>query len=130
MTEPTSVQPKHTHYVSLENGCIHPALTSPAGYEDEHTTEWRPATAAEIQRYESTGGQARTEAYTPVPLTADAARTAEATPSSLVLSDEAPAALGTELAPPPPSGVQEAPLAAPVPPAPIAPPTPPFRPEG
>lgn len=122
MTEPTSVQPKHTHYVSLENGCIHPALTSPAGYEDEHTTEWRPATASEIQRYVDSAGRATTEAYTPVPLTADPARTAEAVPSTLTLADEDN--VGVQLAPPPPSNVPEAavvpttPPPAPIPPAP------------
>jgi len=42
---------KHTHYVSNQNSSIHPAMTAPAGYEDEHPSEWRPATAAEIRAY-------------------------------------------------------------------------------
>lgn len=126
MTEPTSVQPKHTHYVSLENGCIHPALTSPAGYEDEHTTEWRPATQAEIQRYlAGAAGADRTEAYQPVPLGIDPVRTEAATPSSLTLADDDDegAQLGVQIvqpvapvAPPPPAALNPA-----VPPAPPAP---------
>jgi hypothetical protein len=46
---------KHTHYRSLANGIIYPAMTStgedrhgnPVFYQDEHPTEWQPATAAE-----------------------------------------------------------------------------------
>lgn len=126
MTEPTSIpQPKHSHYVSLENGCIHPALTSPAGYEDEHTTEWRPATQAEIQRY--LAGADRTEAYEPVPLDVNPARTEQATPTSLTLAsdDDAGAQLGVQIVPPiPPAPLPPTPSAlSPVapPPAPPAP---------
>jgi len=123
MTEPTSVQPKHTHYVSLENGCIHPAMTSPAGYEDEHTTEWRPATAGEIQRY--VDGADRTEAYAPVPLQPDAERTAIATPTTLTLAsdDETNAPVGVQIVNPSAQQI-------PAPPAPpVAPPPPPFTPD-
>lgn len=127
MTEPTSTpQPKHTHYVSLENGCIHPALTSPAGYEDEHTTEWRPATQAEIQRYHA--GTERTEAYVPVDLRdAAAERTEQATPSTLTLADDTDTPLGVEI-------VQPVPTPVPPPGQPLAttppPPAPPVKLEG
>jgi hypothetical protein len=117
MTEPTS-QPKHTHYVSLENGCLHPALTSPAGYEDEHTTEWRPATRAEIERYQNIGTD-KFEAYQPVPLQADAQRTEQATPATLTLADDDN--LGVDITPPaPPLSISQpsvVPTAPPPPPA-------------
>lgn len=49
---------KHTHYVSLSNGCIYRAMTTPLelGYEDRHPAEWRPATEAEAKRFESAAG--------------------------------------------------------------------------
>lgn len=46
---------KHTHYRSLANGVIYPALMpsgedkhgTPTFYQDEHPTEWQGATAEE-----------------------------------------------------------------------------------
>lgn len=50
---PTPVRAKYTHYVSNPTGAIHIAMSSPAGYEDEHPQEWRPATRSEIERFKT-----------------------------------------------------------------------------
>lgn len=115
MTEPTSTQPKHTHYVSLENGCIHPAMTSPAGYEDEHTTEWRPATAAEIKRYkEGAAGSDRTEAYASLSEPLTSAQAAQVTPTTITLANDDND--GVQIQPPAPPAER---TPAPPPPAPL-----------
>ena len=44
-------QGRHPLYVSIQNGTIHRAMTSPSGYEDEHPEDWRPATLAEREQY-------------------------------------------------------------------------------
>ena len=103
--------PKHTHYVSLENGVIHPALTHPSGYEDQFPAEWRPATAAEVDRYRAGSERGNTAS---VSLDAVVIDPALQTPGTIELAPDPPA-------PPPPSPVQEAPTIPPaVPPAPAA----------
>lgn len=86
--QPTSVQPKHSHYVS-ENGSIHPAMTYPSGYEDEHPGEWRPASRAEIQKYKAGAAGHDTVVIQPLDLDAvtDAAPVASH-PNTLKLADE------------------------------------------
>ena len=119
---------KHTHYVSLTNGAIHPAMTSPAGYEDQHLTEWRPATHTEIQRYLS--GSVETLDVSPLPLES----LAPSSPTTLQLEPEDPAApagpapVFTPAPPapaigelPPVSAPAIAPAPSPVTPAPVAP---------
>ena len=86
-TEP--VQPKFSHYVSLHNNSIHPAMTSPAGYEDDHPTEWRGATSAEVARYKT--NPASNDSVVPKPLPLSAAHPdAVLTPSSITLQDDEP----------------------------------------
>lgn len=43
--------PRHPLYVSIQNGAIQQAMSSPSGYEDEHPEDWRPATFAEREQY-------------------------------------------------------------------------------
>ena len=113
-----NLQPKHTHYVSLDNGSIHPALTSPSAYEDQHPAEWRPATTAEIEVYNASRGVA-TANIQPIVLSG-VVDTNHSSPNTLQLDPEpllAPA-------PAPHSPVQEAPLHTPVAPAPAPAPAP------
>lgn len=49
--------PKHTHYVSHGNGHIYPSMRNLPGYEDDNPSDWRPASADEIERFKS--GQMR-----------------------------------------------------------------------
>lgn len=97
---------KHPFYVSMDNGIVYPAMTSPAGYEDEHPSEWRPANSFEIEQYKSGKANVGTPAPVPVDLPPPAA-----TPSTIQLADDP---------------VQEAPLASAIPgaPAPAIPPAP------
>lgn len=87
-SQPTSPVPqvpaKHTHYVSIENGVIHPAMTYPSGYEDEHPTEWRPATVSEVKKYKA--GSESTVTVQPVQLS----DVENVTPSTIKLADEDP----------------------------------------
>ena len=74
---------KHTHYVSNQNSTIHPAMTAPAGYEDEHPSEWRPATASEIRAYHEGADSVSDEvADNSVPIAAESM-----TPRTLKLED-------------------------------------------
>lgn len=47
------VQPKRSHYVSMHNNVIYPAMSSPAGFEDEHPEDYRPASPEEIAKYKA-----------------------------------------------------------------------------
>jgi hypothetical protein len=47
------VKAKRSHYVSAANNGIYPAMTSPAGFEDEHPEEWRPASPEEIAKFKA-----------------------------------------------------------------------------
>lgn len=92
---------KHTHYVSLENGVIYPAMTSPAGYEDEHPSEYRPATQEEVDAYKSGADTTRPYARAQVELSSEAA-----VPRAIRLEDEpSEAAPAAPLVPPPPAFV-------------------------
>lgn len=51
----------HSHYVSVGNGCVYPALTSEPGYEDRNPAEWRPATADEVERFNA--GEAEADPF-------------------------------------------------------------------
>ncbi|MCJ7409508.1 hypothetical protein LPQ06_28350 [Klebsiella pneumoniae] len=93
---------KHAYYVSLENGVIYPAMTSPAGYEDEHPSEYRPATQEEVDAYKN--GADTTRPYAQAQQV-EASREV-AVPRAIRLEDEpgevVPAA---PLVPPPPAFV-------------------------
>ena len=124
MTQPNP-QPQFTHYVSLHNNSIHPAMTSPAGYEDEHPTEWRGATRAEIARYQQ--DPATMDSVVPKPLPLDlAGGDSVVTPTTLVLQDDEPTTGDTNPvvpeAPVVPPPAAPAPVAMePVRPAPVVP---------
>lgn len=124
--------PRASHYVSLTNGGIYPAMTAPLGHEDANPADWRAANPDEIQRYQQ--GQLEVD-VSPIQLgdAAPAALTALATPAALTLAAddvvvpqappasvapvaEAPVVTGSVNIPSPPA----APTAAP---APVAPPT-------
>ena len=116
-----AVAPLHSHYVSLENSVIQPAMSYPSGYEDEHLNEWRPATATEINRY--LAGEDRVAATSGFPSMPSEAPTASA-PASVKMASDDPAP------PPPTTGPGEAPLyqkssKAPKPPASAESPAPP-----
>ena len=100
-------RPAHSHYVSLANDVIYPALSSPAGYEDQHPSEYRPATAAEIEKFK----RGNTVAVRVAPLPVDQAP-AGATPTSITLADDGDAGENEQNVAPP------APAPAPVPAAP------------
>ena len=97
---------KHSHYVSNSNNSIYPAMTSPDGYEDAHPDEWRPATAAEAQKYED--GET-TVTLKELTLGAASGASQPVTPSTLTLQPEtetaAAAQTDTGLPPPPPAPV-------------------------
>lgn len=96
--------PKHTHYVSMENGAIYPALTSPSGYEDEHPAEYRPATQAEIEQYQRGNDSARPfEHATPQPVEIELPRTIQLATEELPAPSESPAP--APAVPPPPAFV-------------------------
>lgn len=81
--------PKHTHYVSLGNNVIYPAMRNLPGYEDDNPAEWRVASADEIERFKKGENKGRTAASGEVQL--HAAPVAQAAPSSIKLADEEPA---------------------------------------
>lgn len=113
MTQPTVLLPKHTHYVSIENDGIYPALSSPSGYEDEHPGEYRPATAAEIEKYKRGA-----EGVVQKPLPVDSGLVGIAAPATIKLADEA---LPIDIVPPamaPGGSVSPLPSAVPPPPPP------------
>jgi hypothetical protein len=118
VTQPSQNQgafSKHSHYVSLHNGVIYPAMTGLPGHEDANPSDWRPATATEVERYRA--GQ-QTVDVSPIPLGESAPVAPNpAAPTTLQLApDDVPAPVI------PPAGVQEAPVVAAkfVPPAPSA----------
>lgn len=85
-------RPLHSHYVSLANGLISPAMSYPSGYEDNHPNEWRPATQREVAIYRASNGKA-----VPVPghndvldLAPPPGERVASTPTSLVLEDDPP----------------------------------------
>lgn len=105
---------KHTHFVSLSNNCIYPAMTSPEGYELDHPTEYRAATHAEIQQYKR--GHDSVEVFELPALSAEPAAES-VSPTTLQLADDdddAPAPV-VFIAPAP---IAPAPVA--IPPAPSA----------
>jgi hypothetical protein len=116
--------PRHTHYVSLHNNTIHPALTSPAGFEDANPKDWRAATHAEIQQY--LGGHDSLEVR-PLPLTGiPGGSEALLNPRSLKLAEDDPEPVDQAPVYPAvaamPQDVPEAPVLPPVaPPAPVSP---------
>lgn len=75
--------PLHSHYVSRANNGIYPALSSPAGYEDQHPEDYRPATAREVQKYNA--GEEGVVAR-PLPPIGDST---SASPTSITLQDDA-----------------------------------------
>lgn len=114
--------PKSKLYVSLSNNGIYPAMGGGAeGYEDEHLSEWRPANADEVEKY-NRGELSVT--VRPIEMLASAPA-APAQPQSIQLAeDDAPTIVS------PPTTVVEAPVVQPAPvqaqpspvmPAPVAP---------
>lgn len=115
-----AVGPRHRFYVSLTNGGIYPAMSSPPGHEDANPTDWRGATPQEEQRYLQ-GEQAVD--VSPVPLTATPLVNEISTPTTLQLEPDDPVVPAAPVIPL--AAVAEAPLAPPVAPAaPIAPASP------
>lgn len=108
---------RHTHYVSLHNNTIHPAMTYPPGFQDANPKDWRPATHAEIERY-----KAGKDALEVLPLAFGTPGEASvASPKTLQLSDDEPV---VPVTPPAPS-IPEAPVLEPaIAAAPISPPSP------
>ena len=80
---------KHTHYVSLSNHVIYPAMSSPSGWEDEHPEDWRPASPDEIAKYKAGIDTIKIEA---IDLSADEtdAPPAAALPHTIELAEEDP----------------------------------------
>lgn len=118
--------PRATHYVSLTNGGIYPAMTSPLGHEDANPADWRAANPDEVQRYEQ--GQLEVD-VSPIQLgdAAPAALTAIATPAALTLADDdvvVPPAPPVSAAPVAEAPVVSATVNIPAPPAPTAAPAP------
>lgn len=117
--------PRHQFYVSTHNNTIHPAMTSPAGYEDANPQDWRPATAEEIQRY---NGGVDSLDVRPLDMAALEALSAGSTPRTLKLEDDGPTepeaqqGIGGSVPPVPPApAIPEAPVLPPAPPAPVTP---------
>jgi hypothetical protein len=83
--------PKRTHYVSLHNHVIYPAMTSPSGWEDEHPEDWRPASPDEVAKYKAGNDTIKIEA---VDLSADEtdSRPEAALPHTIELAEEDPVA--------------------------------------
>jgi len=106
-------QGRHPLYVSIQNGTIHRAMTSPSGYEDEHPEDWRPATLGEREQYlagvDNINGNPQ-----PQPIALFDALGNVATPTSLTLQADDPVPVDIALPP--------------APPAPVAPPLPPVVP--
>lgn len=127
-------QPRHPIYVSIQNGVIQHAMSSPSGYEDEHPEDWRPATHAEREQFlagiaDNVNGQAQ-----PAPLPLGASSEA-LQPTTLTLQADDPMPVDI-VAPVAPAPVAAAPIAPAVPvdgalsvgapaPAPAIPPAPP-----
>lgn len=123
MTDPivTQAAPKSTHYVSLHNNVIHPAMTSPAGYEDQHPTEWRPATATEIGRFKS--GEHSVLDIQPLSLSPAEAEPRSAVPETITLAPDTDTALpNVELPLANPGTSEPAPAVSAIPAAPAFPP--------
>lgn len=116
--------PKFTHYVSLHNNGIYPAMSGGAeGYEDEHPSEWRRANQDEIERY--VRGEADVQVV-PIALSAAVAPVAPQ-PVSVQLAPEDPAEANpapTIVAPVVAAPVAEAPVVAPAAAAPVVSATP------
>lgn len=96
--------PRHPLYVSIQNGAIQQAMSSPSGYEDEHPEDWRPATFAEREQFlagvDNIAGNPQ-----PMQLPQFAA-TEQATPSSLTMApddDEPVVIIAPVIVPPPPA---------------------------
>lgn len=53
---------KRSHYVSMSNDGIYPAMTSPSGFEDEHPEDWRPASPEEIAKFKAGAESVRIQA--------------------------------------------------------------------
>lgn len=117
--------PKSTHYVSLHNNGIYPAMAGGAeGYEDEHPTEWRRANQDEIERY--VRGEVDVQVV-PIALSAAVAPDIAPQPTAVVLAPEDPVVENpapTIVAPAPAAPIAEAPLAGPSAPAPVVSATP------
>lgn len=111
MSQPiTTPEPKHSHYVSIENDGIYPALSSPSGYEDEHPSEYRAATAAEIEKYKR-GAETVVERALPV----DLLPVSVASPTSITLAPEPPVAITPFAGPAAPPAAVAAPMPPPAP---------------
>lgn len=91
-------QPKCSHYVSLSNHRIYPAMRNVPGFEDDNPIDWRPATADEVQMYKNGEQPKFAPAGAPVQLDAPAPAAA---PSTIQLADEDPAEPETPPLPPP-----------------------------
>jgi hypothetical protein len=91
--------PKNTHYVSLINGHVYPAMRNLPGYEDDNLADWRPASAAEIERFNAGDMKPARDPVGTVQLAAPLPVTA--TPSQLTLAPEDPVVDGAPQDPPP-----------------------------
>lgn len=85
----TQTGPKRTHYVSMHNDVIYPAMSAPAGWEDEHPEDYRPATPEEIARYQSGQHLLKIEQIDLSPAAMDEAP-ASASPTTLRLMEDDP----------------------------------------
>ncbi len=125
--------PRATHYVSLTNGGIYPAMTAPLGHEDANPADWRAATPQEIQRYQQ--GQQAVD-VSPIHLGESPIVPAGlSTPAALTLAadDAPPVAPVVPVAPIAEAPVVSASVSIPSPaptaaPAPVAPPAAPTNP--
>lgn len=92
---------RFTHYVSLHNGGIYPAMTSPAGYEDDHLNDFRPATKAEIEAYKNGAESIAPQAAELAPESLSEATPSVASPSVIQLQPDDPAPAPAPAIPPP-----------------------------
>lgn len=110
MSEPTApTVPRvaaHSHYVSLQNDTIYPAMTYPVGYEDDHPNEYRVATAAEIKRLKAGKDSV---SISPLPTEPVDAAPNVAAPAMIQLAEEDEAPPPPAATPPPPPAVTAVP---------------------
>lgn len=111
-----SPEPRHTHYVSLSNNGVYPAMRSPSGFEDDNPKSWRPANSHEIQLYKE-GKPLLTEVTGDEIDIADEAPL-RAAPAALKLADDEPAAPAAFVPPSIPTPPVQSFVAPPPPPAP------------
>jgi hypothetical protein len=81
--------PKRSHYVSMHNSGIYPAMTSPPGWEDEHPEDWRPASPEEVAKFKAGIDSVKIEAIDLTPDESDTPPEA-ALPHAIQLAAEDP----------------------------------------